>query len=100
MSFKKLLSSYTDARKYTLAHKDIDGKWYLETRQDCEPIVEFCKQARDHKAVDPTYRHVAEIPMSVIGQWMREGSLDDVNVVKRWVNDPDNRDFRIHGGRI
>jgi len=99
MSFKELLSSYTDARKYTLMHKDIDGKWYLETRQDCEPIVEFCKAMKE-KPVNPTYRHVAEIPMSVIGQWMREGSLDDVVNVKRWINDPANRDFRVHEGRV
>lgn len=99
MSIRKLLSAYTDARKYTVMDKDMDGVWRLETRQDCEPIVEFCKVAKD-KPKDPTFWHVAEIPMSVIGQWMRDGSLDDEKHVRRWLNDPANRDFRIHEGTV
>lgn len=99
MSYKDLLSAYTDARKYTLAHRDVDGEWLLETRQDCEPIVEFCKAAKD-KPQDPTFRHVGEIPMSVIGQWMRDGCLDDETHIRRWLNDPANRDFRIWEGKL
>lgn len=99
MSLRALLSQYADARKYTVMHKDIDGQWFLETRQDCEPIVEFCKAAKD-KPVDPVFRHVAEVPMTVVGQWMREGSLDDEKNLRRWLNDPENRDFRIWEGRL
>lgn len=99
MSMRQLLSAYADARKYTVMHKDVDGQWFLETRQDCEPIVEFCKAAKD-KPQDPVFKHVAEIPMSVIGQWMRDGCLDDEKTVRRWLNDPDNRDFRIWEGKL
>lgn len=95
---KRLFSKDEGMRKYSLAHFE-NGIWTQETRQDCEPIVEFCKAAKD-KPSDPTFKHVAEIPMTVIGQWMREGSLDDETNLKRWLNDPANRDFRIWEGRI
>lgn len=99
MSEKLPFSVHHGARKYTLWHKDVDGTVRLETRQDCEPIVEFCKAAKD-KPRDPMFRHVAEIPMSVIGQWMRDGSLDDEANIRRWVNDPANKDFRIWEGKL
>lgn len=38
--------------------------------------------------------------MSVVGQWMRDGSLDDEANVRRWLNDPANRDFRVWEGRL
>ena len=97
-AFKGLMGHDRHARKYSLAHLE-DGVWRQETRQDCEPIVEFCKWAKN-KPQDPTFRHVAEIPMTVIGQWMREGCLDDEAHVRRWLNDPENRDFRVWEGKI
>jgi hypothetical protein len=99
MSIKRLLSAYGLGRKYTIWHEDSDGSVTLETRQDCEPIVEFCKAAKD-RPQDPAFRHVAEVPMSVIGKWMRDGCLDDEKHIRRWLNDPDNRDFRIWPGRL
>ncbi len=101
MSKQALLSAYTDTRKYTVLHEHGDGTFHIETRQDCEPIVEFCKQAKDAPDLEKRFfRHVAEIPMSVLGQWMRDGSLDDEKHVRRWLNDPENRDFRVWEGRV
>lgn len=99
MSAKDVFSAYRDMRKYTVRHVDVDGKITFETRQDCEPIVEWVKAARDRKR-DPYFTHVAEVPMSVIGQWMADGSLDDEAHVRRWLNNPDNRDFRVWEGRL
>jgi len=99
MSIARLFSAFAPGRKYTLWHRDPDGAVRLETRQDCEPIVEFCRAAKD-RPDDPAFRHVGEIPMSVIGQWMRDGCLDDEAHVRRWLNDPANRDFRVWEGRL
>lgn len=99
MSSKTVFSAYLDARKYTVRHSDMDGNVHFETRQDCEPIVEFVKARRDAPP-DREWTHLAEVPMSVIGQWMRDGCLDDEAHVRRWINDPDNRAFRVYAGRV
>lgn len=43
---------------------------------------------------------VAEIPMNVVEQWMRDGCLEDRSVVRKWINDPANRPFRITEGKF
>jgi hypothetical protein len=43
---------------------------------------------------------VAEIPMVIVEQMMRDGSWNDPAAVKRWLNDPQNSCFRIWRGRV
>jgi mRNA-degrading endonuclease HigB of HigAB toxin-antitoxin module len=49
---------------------------------------------------DDEFRPVAEIPLAIVGQLMREGRWNDPAAMKRWLNDPDNAFFRIQGGRV
>lgn len=98
-SSKALFSRYLDQRKYTIRHHDVDGNVYFETRQDCEPIVEFVKQVKDApRPKDRDITYLGEIPMSVIGQWMRDGSLDDEKHVRKWLNQ--NPEFRVYKGTV
>lgn len=100
-SSKEIFSRYLGERKYTVRHHDVDGQVYFETRQDCEPIVEFVKQRRDqpNRSRDSiAWDHIGEVPMSVVGQWMRDGSLDDPKHIRRWLNQ--NPDFKIYGGSV
>jgi hypothetical protein len=46
------------------------------------------------------FRHVAEIPMVIYQQMIRDGSINDKKALKKWLNDPDNRPFRTWKGRI
>jgi hypothetical protein len=43
---------------------------------------------------------VAEIPLVIVEQMMRDGSWNDPAAVKRWLNDPQNDCFRIWRGRV
>ena len=86
MSSKNVFSHYLGARKYTIRHRDCDGNVYFETRQDCEPIVEFVKRARD-KPRDLEWTHLGEIPMADFGQMLRDGSLDDEKYIRRYLNE-------------
>lgn len=75
------------------------GDMVIETVQDCEDIVGLCKILADEPP-GKDFRHVAEIPMTVMDRAFREGWLHDEQAWKRWANDPENRDFRTWKGRI
>jgi hypothetical protein len=86
MSSKNIFSSYMNERKYTVRTVDCDGNVYFETRQDVAPIVEFVKRVRD-KPKDLAWTHLGEIPLSDLGQMMRDGSLDDEKYIRKYLND-------------
>lgn len=82
-------------------HEDHAG-YAVETRQDVEPIVVLNKE--DFKDSDGRYRDdltlVARIPISIYMDLQRKGIADDDKAFKRWLNDPDQRVFKAHPGRL
>ncbi len=76
-----------------------DGRMVLVTEQDVTPIVDYCK-ARAELPMDADMRPVAEIPLAVVERMMQEGSWNDPAAVRAWLNDPDNKCFRIWQGRV
>jgi len=45
-------------------------------------------------------RQVAELPAVIVNRLIREGIWGDQKKMKRWLNDPEHRDFRTGGGRL
>lgn len=76
-----------------------DGKVYVESKQDVEPIVEAAKARAEWKP-DADFRHVAFMPMEIYGQACREGWINDPARVKRWLNAPENAVFRTWPGTV
>lgn len=76
-----------------------DSRMVEVTHQDLDPLLEAVKAAREEKPGDDM-RLVAFIPMAVVEQMMREGSLNDEAHVRRWLNDPQNDCFRVWRGRV
>ena len=75
----------------------------IETRPDVSAIIEENKNEYaqiDERARWGEWTRVASIPMSVYFQLKREGKLDDDAYMKRWLNDPDNRFFRVKEGQL
>jgi hypothetical protein len=76
----------------------------IQTTQDMTAVIEANK--RDFAAVDNKanwkgeWHHVASIPESVYFQLKAEGKLDDQAYMKKWLNDPDNRFFRVRPGSV
>lgn len=98
-SSKALFSRYLDSRKYTIRHHDCDGNVHFETRQDVEPIVEFVKHRKDAPPPrDRELTHLGEVPMATLGEWMRDGSIDDEKHIRRWLNQ--NPVFRVYEGTV
>ena len=76
-----------------------DDKFVYHTKQDVRPIIEHCKVLSE-QTPGKEMRHVAEIPMVIYQQAMREGWIKDKAKFKRWLNDPENRFFRTTGGKV
>ena len=98
MSKSALLDLVPEARRKLIYHEQ-DGRTFLETRQDVEPIVEAARILAD-EVPDKDFRHAAFIPDIVLDQAMREGWFHDKSAWKRWANDPANARFRTWQGRL
>ena len=76
----------------------------IQTSQDVTAVVEANK--RDFAAIDNKanwtgeWHHVASIPESLYYKLKAEGKLDDEAYMKKWLNDPDNRFFRVRPGQV
>jgi hypothetical protein len=97
MSKAALLDFIPEARRKLIYHEE-DGKTFIETRQECTPLIEAAKILAD---VPPNkedgWRFLCVIPDTVFNQAAIEGWLHDKAKWRQWMNDSDNRAF--NGGR-
>ncbi len=77
-----------------------DAGFTLNTVEDCEPIVESAKVLREDHKPRGDLKHVARVPVTVVERALREGWFHDQAAWNRWLNDPDNRAFRVWEGRV
>lgn len=98
MSKSRLLDSIPEARRKTILH-EIDGRKFIETRQDVEHIVAAARIISDEPP-DKDFRHAAYIPETELNRAFVEGWFHDVQAWKRWANDPANDCYRTWKGRL
>lgn len=97
MSVKGLLDATAD--KLEIAHVE-DGKLTIEERYDIEPTLDAARLSRDMDAGSgKDMRLAAHVPQDVLDRAFREGWYHDPKAWKRWMNDPQNKPFRVWGGR-
>ncbi|NBW67854.1 MAG: hypothetical protein EBR47_03975 [Betaproteobacteria bacterium] len=76
----------------------------IQTTQDVTAVIEANK--RDFAAIDNKanwkgeWHHVASIPESLYYKLKAEGKIDDPVYMKKWLNDADNRFFRVRPGQV
>lgn len=97
---RKEILSQTRGR-IEIAHLDGDAL-HIETREECQPLLDYAKHMQDVLADAPPkhYRLAAVVPSVVMDQAAREGWLHDKAAWKRWMNDIDNKRFRVWTGRM
>ena len=71
MARKTLLDVIPASLRYTVYHEE-DGKKFIETREDIEPLVEAAKILADEPP-GKDFRHVAFIPDTVMNRAYIEG---------------------------
>ena len=87
-------------------HYDESTKQHaLETEQDVTHIIEDSKslfnQVDERANWKGDTHRIASIPMSIYHELAKiSNNFKDQKVIKKWLNDPDNRVFRTRPGRI
>lgn len=79
---------------------DTPDKLNIAWEQD---VTDLVKQNRideeDHKS-GGDLKFAARIPLSVWTHLQEVGIAKDPEALKKWLNDPDNREFRVWKGRL
>lgn len=106
----KLLGNFGENKT---AYSDGDGGLIIETKLDLSEFSKATKQSYNENSGskgwgDNPYdakNHIACIPPEIIGdlnkkQIMKGYHVIDMPALKRWLNDPENRVFRVRGGIV
>lgn len=83
-----------------LTTEDGDGTAHLHGEQDVQPVIDHCKDFRDHVKPHENFRKVAEIPVVLVNQLKAEGIWGDAKAVLKWLDKPENKPFRTWEGRL
>lgn len=92
----------------TLFHyDDANDKSIIEVRQDVEPIMDMNKrqmnQASSYHDGKEAMHHYARIPIAALEKYKMETGSDpmtDPEAMRRFLNDPDQRVWRVRGGKV
>lgn len=89
----------------TYAHIDEDSdRIVLQKVANEEPLLEGALQSRNSftslDRMGDGMEHVAEVPMHVYANWLKDGRDKDTAFVRRWLNDPENRRYRTRLMRV
>jgi hypothetical protein len=99
---ERILGDSPEQRIRRLWHDTPDGGAVIETKQDVSDVVAINK--RDYNDSDGKFNDfqtmVASIPSGVFFDLQKQGIVDDEKRFKAWLNDPDNRFFRTHPGKL
>jgi hypothetical protein len=94
------IAQYNGIQEYMHVDTSRPGDLIIETKQDCEPIIQRAKELSE-QTPGKEWRHVACIPMFFIDEAVKKGvDMNDRTYWHRWLNDPANKVFRTWPGRI
>jgi hypothetical protein len=86
-------------------YDDATGDMGLETQQDVEAVIEGTKGAFDQTDERANWKgdvhKVASIPMVIYHELAKiSNNFKDQRVIRKWLNDKDNRVFRTRPGNL
>ena len=74
--------------------------FYVKTVENVDPSIERNKVLQDDINLKADNRLVASIPRVIYDKMMRDGMDRDIPRMKKWLDDSDNRVWRIWPGKI
>lgn len=95
---KTTLTRNSTSEKTLVSDNHTDELVFI-SRQDVSPVIDQAKRLAE-KPMDKDFKPVAIIPDVIVEQMMRDGSWNDPAAIKRWLNDPANKCFRVTEGRV
>lgn len=99
MAEKTLLGADGGILKTIVSDETDPDRLVFVSEQDLEATFKSVAFKREQK-ISSDFKPVAEIPGVIVEQMMRDGSWNDPDAIKRWINDPQNDCFRIWRGRV
>ena len=90
--------------KTFLDYDEADDRLIIRTEQDVEPVMDGNKRLMNDAETSwkKPMNHVARIPLAIIEQYRVEKGIDllkDEAAMKQFLNDPDQRVWRVRGGK-
>ena len=86
---------------HVLYHDESEGVSRYVAEQDTSSLLDFNRKlANEAGKKFGEWAKVASLPMALFMDLKKKGILDDAKAFKRWLNEPDNRFFRTHEGRL
>ena len=101
---KRTVLDYSGYRRTDLHVDEADDKFTINTVQDAQPIVDENKRRYneygDKLSVGKRgeWHHAASVPFNIWEQWMKDtnGAIEkDSKLLARYLNDPDNKYFKV-----
>jgi hypothetical protein len=92
-------------RQTTFHFNEGDESFALVSKQDIQPVLERNHEMRRHfsSAMDPHGEwgsYVGSIPVVIWEELERQGIAQDDKALLKWLQQPENRDLKIHPGRF
>ena len=97
------LTGITHNFVYEAGETPSQDKFVIETTQDVTDIIKRNRASLNEVDVHAAWGEwskVASLPLSVYYDLKQQGILDDRARFKKWLNDPDNKAFRVWQGRL
>ena len=94
----------TPERRTDIHFDQVDNTFTLNTVQDAQPVIDENKRRMNEFGDKLTpgkmgeWHHAASIPVTVWEQWMKQtgGAIEkDKKLLARYLNDPDNKFFKV-----
>ena len=79
------------------------GDFQTVMEMECEPLIAEIKAMRENQTINrkgEIFRLAAVVPAPIVEKSMIEGWFHDDKKWADWMNDGQNRDFRVYEGRI
>tara|TARA_R110002020_G_scaffold255088_2_gene468900 strand:- start:23227 stop:23532 length:306 start_codon:yes stop_codon:yes gene_type:complete len=74
--------------------------FYVKSVENVAPAIERNKMLQEDVSLKTDYRLVASIPRVIFDKLMRVGMDRDIPRMKKWLDDSDNRVWRIWPGKL
>lgn len=95
-------------KRLTKFHQGDDGKFHVQTIADVESTVEHAKALHNAGQVTNPMgdHHLARIPIVVLNAWAEKRGvtfnkvMGSESLMREFLIDPDNSQFRVHKGQI
>lgn len=82
--------------------QDLDGKdtFHVRTRVNADPIIRANRISEENHKQGGHRKLAARVPITVYEKAVREGWANDQAAWRKFLNDPDNRAWRVWQGRL